>query len=126
MKDHTYEGFNGMARSEPVLAAVNTIFLLSLTGIPLTAGFFGKYYMLAAVLSSGKFLWLVLFAILCAAVSAYYYFRVIQAMYFKEGDGRDLEVSQGFKALLILVAAVIILLGIFPQWLIDRLYFVYI
>jgi NADH-quinone oxidoreductase subunit N len=126
MKDHTYEGFNGMARSEPVLAAVNTIFLLSLTGIPLTAGFFGKYYMLSAVLSSGKFLWLVLFAILCAAVSAYYYFRVIQAMYFKEGDGQELGVSPGFRALLIAVAAVIILLGIFPQWLIDRLYFVYI
>jgi NADH-quinone oxidoreductase subunit N len=126
MKDHTFEGFNGLARSEPLLAAVNTIFLLSLTGIPLTAGFFAKYYMLAAVLSTGKFLWLVIVAILCAAISAYYYFRVIQAMYFKEGDGQKLEAGPGFKFLLIIVAAFIILLGIFPQWLIDRLYFVYI
>jgi NADH-quinone oxidoreductase subunit N len=125
MKDHTFEGFNGLARSEPLLAAVNTIFLLSLTGIPLTAGFFAKYYMLAAVLSTGKFLWLVILAILCAAISAYYYFRVIQAMYFKEGDGQKLEAGPGFKFLLIIVAAFIILLGIFPQWLIDRLYFVY-
>jgi NADH-quinone oxidoreductase subunit N len=125
MKDHTFEGFNGFARSEPLLAAVNTIFLLSLTGIPLTAGFFAKYYMLAAVLSTGKFLWLVILAILCAAISAYYYFRVIQAMYFKEGDGQKLEAGPGFKFLLIIVAAFIILLGIFPQWLIDRLYFVY-
>jgi NADH-quinone oxidoreductase subunit N len=125
MKDHTFEGFNGLGRSEPLLAAVNTIFLLSLTGIPLTAGFFAKYYMLAAVLSSGKFLWLVVLAIVCAAISAYYYFRVIQAMYFKEGDGQKLEASAGFKFLLVIVAALIILLGIFPQWLIDRLYFVY-
>jgi len=126
MKDHTYEGFNGLSKSEPLLAAVNTIFLLSLTGIPLTAGFFAKYYMLAAVMSTGKFLWLVLFAILCAAVSAYYYFRVIQAMYFKDGAGQELGVSRGFKTILVILAAIIILLGIFPQWLIDRLNFVYI
>src|ERR1035438_3122162 len=125
MKDLSFEGFNGLAKQQPVLAAVNTIFLLSLAGIPLTAGFFAKYYMLAALLQTGKFLWLVIFAILCAAISAYYYFRVIQAMYFKEGDGQKLEAGPGFKFLLIIVAAFIILLGIFPQWLIDRLYFVY-
>src|SRR5580704_19023858 len=47
MKDYTFEGFNGLARKEPVLAATVTIFLLSLAGIPLTGGFFAKYYMLA-------------------------------------------------------------------------------
>ncbi|MBS1661533.1 MAG: NADH-quinone oxidoreductase subunit N, partial [Bacteroidetes bacterium] len=87
MKDYTFEGFNGLARQQPVLAATVTIFLLSLAGIPLTGGFFAKYYMLAAVVSSGHYLWLVIFAVLCAAVSAYYYFRVIQAMYFKDGEG---------------------------------------
>jgi NADH-quinone oxidoreductase subunit N len=126
MKDYTFDGFNGLAKSQPVLAAVNTIFLLSLAGIPLTAGFFAKYYMLAALVQTGKFFWLVIFAILCAAVSVYYYFRVIQAMYFKEGTPQVTEISSGFRGLLILIAVIIILLGIFPQWLIDRLYVIYI
>ncbi|HTS45103.1 MAG TPA: NADH-quinone oxidoreductase subunit N [Puia sp.] len=126
MKDYTFDGFNGLAKSQPVLAAVNTIFLLSLAGIPLTAGFFAKYYMLAALLQTGKFFWLVIFAILCAAISVYYYFRVIQAMYFKEGTPQITEISSGFRGLLILLAVIVVLLGIFPQWLIDRLYVIYI
>jgi NADH-quinone oxidoreductase subunit N len=126
MKDHSFEGFNGLARTQPVLAAVCTIFLLSLTGIPLTAGFLAKYYMLAAVLQSGKFLWLVIFAVLCAAVSAYYYFRLIQAMYFKSGEAQALDITWEFKTLLILVAGMTVLLGVFPQWLTDRLYFIYL
>ena len=122
MKDYTFEGFNGLARRQPLLAATCTIFLLSLAGIPLTAGFFAKYYMLAAVVSTGKFLWLVIFAVLCAAVSVYYYFRVIQAMYFKEGDGQAMDLTPAFKGLLVFVAAVIILLGVFPQGLLNKLY----
>ncbi|HYJ39075.1 MAG TPA: NADH-quinone oxidoreductase subunit N [Chitinophagaceae bacterium] len=125
MKDYTFEGFNGFARSEPVLAATNAVFLLSLAGIPLTAGFFAKYWMLTAALKTGKFLWLVIFAILCAAVSVYYYFRVIQAMYFREGaaGAEPLTTDRSFKGWLILLAAIIIFLGIFPQWLLDKLYF---
>lgn len=122
MKDYTFEGFNGLARKQPVLAATCTIFLLSLAGIPLTGGFFAKYYMLTAVIATGKFMWLVIFAVLCAAVSVYYYFRVIQAMYFKEGDGAtEAEPSSGFKGLLVLLAALVIVLGVFPQTLLDQL-----
>ena len=125
MKDYTFEGFNGLAKSQPVLAATNTVFLLSLAGIPLTAGFFAKYWMLAAALKTGKFLWLVIFAILCAAVSVYYYFRVIQAMYFRDGvvSSEPLVTNRSFKGWLVFLAAIIILLGIFPQWLLDKLYF---
>ena len=122
MKDYTFEGFNGLAKYQPVLAATCTIFLLSLAGIPLTAGFFSKFYMLSAVISTGKYLWLVIFAVLCAVVSVYYYFRVIQAMYFKEGDAQEMDLGPVFKGLLILVAAAIIFLGIFPKWLLDQLH----
>ncbi len=125
MKDRSFEGFNGLAKHHPVLAATNTIFLLSLSGIPLTAGFFAKYYMLMAALKMGQFLWLVVFAVLCAAVSIYYYFRVIQAMYFKDGEPQELQVSSSFKILLIIVAAIIILLGIFPQLLLDKMNILY-
>jgi NADH-quinone oxidoreductase subunit N len=122
MKDYTFEGFNGLARQQPVLAATVTIFLLSLAGIPLTGGFFAKYYMLAAVVSSGHYLWLVIFAVLCTAVSVYYYFRVIQAMYFKDGDGAtEVEPGAGFKGLLVVLAAVVVVLGIWPQTLLSLL-----
>ncbi|HEY4206191.1 MAG TPA: NADH-quinone oxidoreductase subunit N [Puia sp.] len=122
MKDYTFEGFNGLAKHHPVLAATCTIFLLSLSGIPLTAGFFAKYYMLSAVIATGKFLWLVIFAVLCAAVSVYYYFRVIQAMYFKDGDAQVLDQGRIFRGLLVVVAALILLLGIFPDALLSKLY----
>lgn len=123
MKDYTFEGFNGLARKQPLLAAVTTIFLLSLAGIPATAGFMAKFYMLSAAIANGKVMWLVILAIACAAISVYYYFRVIQAMYFKEGEeNSSIEVSAAFKWVLVLLAAVIILLGLFPQLLIDQIY----
>jgi NADH-quinone oxidoreductase subunit N len=126
MKDFSFDGFNGLARHEPVLAFTAAIFLLSLAGIPLTGGFLAKYYMIASVIQTGSWLWLVIFALLCATVSIYYYFRVIQAMYFKEGLSQNLDVSPGFKFMLILLALIVILLGIFPQLLISRLYITYI
>ena len=126
MKDFSFDGFNGLARHEPVLAFTAVIFLLSLAGIPLTGGFLAKYYMIASVIQTGSSLWLVIFALLCATVSVYYYFRVIQAMYFKEGLSQNLEIGPGFKFMLILLALIVILLGIFPQLLISRLYISYI
>lgn len=122
MKDQTFEGFNGLAKQQPVIAAVTAIFLFSLAGIPLTAGFLAKFYMLKAVLATGSHLWLVVFAVVMAAVSVYYYFRVIQAMYFREGSA-TLQASKGFKTTLVLLTALIILLGLFPQLLLYWYYF---
>jgi len=123
MKDYTYEGYNGLAKTKPVLAATNTIFLLSLAGIPLTAGFFAKYYMLASALKeSTSNLWLVIVAVLFAAVSVYYYFRVIQAMYFKDGNAETTEIKPFFKTLLIIVGALIIVIGLMPSLLLDLFY----
>ena len=121
MKDYTIDGFNGLAKKEPLVAAVLTVCLLSLAGIPLTAGFFAKYFVLAAAIKTGIYLWLVIFAVLMAAVSVYYYFRVIQAMYFKEGDSQHLEITTVFKSLLVLVALLIITLGVFPNLLLNWL-----
>jgi NADH-quinone oxidoreductase subunit N len=78
------------------------------------------------VIQNGHFLWLVILSLVCAAISIYYYFRVIQAMYFKDGPGQQLEVGAGFTGWLIILALIVILLGIFPQWLIDRLYIIYL
>lgn len=123
MKDFTLEGFNGFARHQPLLAGTAVVFLLSLAGIPLTAGFLSKFYMLKAVIREGGFLWLVIFAVLMAAVSVYYYFRVIQAMYFKEGEAQVMEISASFKWILVVIASLVILLGIFPNLLLNWFYF---
>ncbi len=123
MKDITFAGYNGLAATQPVLAATNTVFLLSLSGIPLTAGFFAKYYMLAAVIKTGSYTWLVILGVLFAAVSVYYYFRVIQAMYFKDGTPVTETITPSFKYGIITLAAVIIVLGIFPSLILNWLYF---
>ncbi|MBY0477074.1 MAG: NADH-quinone oxidoreductase subunit N [Chitinophagaceae bacterium] len=121
MKDFTIDGFNGLAKKEPLIALVVTVCFLSLAGIPLTAGFFAKYFVLAAAIKTGTYLWLVIFAVLMAAVSVYYYFRVIQAMYFKEGNSEMAETSSGFKGLLVAVAVLIIVLGVAPNLLLNWL-----
>jgi NADH-quinone oxidoreductase subunit N len=109
MDDYSYDGFNGLAKSQPLIAGVLVVCLLSLAGVPLTAGFFAKYFMLAAAIKTGGVGLLVIIAVLFAAVSVYYYFRVIQAMYFKEGDVNFPPVTSSFKYLLVAVAALIIL-----------------
>ncbi len=126
MNDYTIDGFNGLAKQQPVLAATATVFLLSLTGIPLTAGFQSKFYMLVAALKDGHQHWLVIFAVLCAAISAYYYFKIIQAIYFKESNqvaANDWDITPAFKILLVIVAALIIVLGIFPSLVTDWLHY---
>lgn len=125
MKDYTIDGFNGLAKKQPLMALTATIFLLSLTGIPLTAGFQAKFFMLLAAVKGGQQIWLVVFAVLCAAVSAYYYFRVIQAMYFKDSDTSavdDADITTGYKVLLGITAVLIILLGVYPDLLLDWLW----
>ena len=124
MNDYTFDGFNGFAKQHPLLAVTMTIFLLSLAGIPLTAGFLAKFYMLKAGLATDKNLWLMIFAVLMAAVSVYYYFRVIQAMYFKEVETPQvIRVTKSFKWLMVSLASIIILLGVFPNLLLYWYYF---
>lgn len=126
MNDYTIDGFNGLAKEQPLLAAMGTFFLLSLTGIPLTAGFQGKFYMLMAAVQNGHQVWLVILAVLCAAISAYYYFRIIQAMYFKEAGEKthhEWDITPGFKLMLVITALLILVLGVFPDMLTDWLYY---
>jgi NADH-quinone oxidoreductase subunit N len=123
MKDYTFDGFNGLAKTQPALALGATVCLLSLSGIPLTAGFFAKYYMLASMVKADGSIWLVIVAVLFAAVSVYYYFRVIQAMYFKEGEAAVSPVSTAFRIGLLALAALIILVGVFPSLVLNWFYF---
>ncbi len=126
MSDYSVEGFNGLGKKQPLLAFTAVIFLLSLTGIPLTAGFTAKFYVLMAAVKDGHQIWLVILAVICAAIGAVYYFRVIQAIYFKEpvpGLNDEIVVTPAFKWILVITAALIILLGILPGLLIDWIYY---
>ena len=127
MKDYTIDGFNGLVKQQPLLAVTATVFLLSLTGIPLTAGFQAKFFMLMAAVQTGHHIWLVIFAVLCAAISAYYYFRIIQAMFFKEAAADAVllaeDITPAFKILLVITTILIIALGLFPHFLTNWLYF---
>jgi NADH-quinone oxidoreductase subunit N len=90
--------------------------MLSLAGIPLTGGFMAKYYMLKAVLFQGSYMWLAIFALLMAAVSVYYYFKVIIAMYFKEGEAATVEpFSKEEQVYLTIGALSLLVVGIFPS-----------
>jgi NADH-quinone oxidoreductase subunit N len=125
MEDYTIDGFNGLGKENPMMAFAATVFLLSLTGIPLTAGFQSKFFMLMAAVDNGHQFWLVIVAVIFAAVSAYYYFRVIQAIYFKESD-RNVVVANAvnpfFNYMLIVIIALIVIIGIYPEIIIGWMY----
>ncbi len=126
MEDYTIDGFNGLAKKQPILAFATTVFLLSLTGVPLTAGFQSKFFMLMAAVENGNHYWIVVVAVLFAAISAYYYFKVIQAVYFKEPNLSDTSseifISTPFKFMLLILVALIVVIGIYPEIIIGWRY----
>jgi NADH-quinone oxidoreductase subunit N len=114
------DDFAGLGRRQPATAAMLTIFLLSLIGVPLTGGFFGKFYIFKAAIDS-QLLWLTVLGLLSSAVAAYYYLRVMVVMYMHEpGSAEALPApSLGLRTALWLSAAGTLLLGIFPSALLD-------
>ena len=125
MEDYTIDGFNGLAKAQPIMALTATIFLLSLTGVPLTAGFQSKFFMLMAAVENGHQFWLVIVAVLSAAISAYYYFRIIQAMYFKDANENTIittTINKPFLYMLMLIALMIVIIGIYPEIIIGWMY----
>jgi NADH-quinone oxidoreductase subunit N len=111
------DSFNGLAKSNPLLAFVMTVALLSLAGIPPTAGFFAKDYIFTAAFQSG-FTGLVLIAVLASLIGVYYYFRIIIAMFFKENTQETIEVQTSHKIVLAVIALAIIILGLCPEFII--------
>jgi NADH-quinone oxidoreductase subunit N len=111
----------GLGQRQPLMAALLAIFLLSLTGIPLTAGFFGKFYIFKAALDA-NFLWLAILGLLNSAVAAYYYLRLIVVMYMQpapEGGESIPSPAPGILIAAIGGAAATVLLGVFPSSVLD-------
>ncbi|MGQ7853961.1 NADH-quinone oxidoreductase subunit N [Pedobacter sp. WC2501] len=114
----SFESFNGLAKRNPLVALCLTVAMLSLAGIPLTAGFIGKYLMFLNVMTEYKTL-LVAFAILNALVGFYYYFRVIVAMWFKDGAETELSTPVQYKVVLLVSVAITLVLGIYPAIILN-------
>jgi NADH-quinone oxidoreductase subunit N len=114
------DDFTGLAQKSPLAAAVMLLFLLSLTGIPPTAGFVGKFYLFAAAVDAG-YIWLVLIAVINSAISLYYYMRVVMVMYMRElpPEGIAMSRSPALYAALALAAGLTLALGIFPGPLME-------
>jgi NADH-quinone oxidoreductase subunit N len=115
------EDLNGLMRKAPMLTVMMTIFLLSLGGIPPTAGFIGKFYLFAGLIETGN-PWLVrlaLLAVLMSVVSLYYYIRFIRAMYIEEeSEPQPVRLSPPLQTALAVAALFVIFIGVYPQPLI--------
>jgi NADH-quinone oxidoreductase subunit N len=113
----TVEDYSGLGRRSPALAAILTVFLLSLIGIPITGGFFAKFYVFSAALQGNHpLIGLVIIGVLNSAIAAYYYLRVIVVMYMREPreDAPVAPIPAGLGLALGLSLAVTIYLGILP------------
>lgn len=103
------------------MAVCMTIAMLSLAGIPVTAGFFAKYYVFTAMMTT-SFKWLLVLAVLTSAVGVYYYFKVIIAMYFKPAANHEAVPAETNHAILIAVTTLLTLaLGLVPGYIIGML-----
>jgi NADH-quinone oxidoreductase subunit N len=105
----------GLSERRPLLAAALTVFLVSLTGIPISGGFVGKFYLFSAAVRGG-YAELAIVGMLMSAVSAYYYLRVVVAMYMDEPVGEDpwSPIGAGPALALGISTAVVLVLGVYP------------
>ena len=111
--------FSGLAKSHPGLALITLILLLSLAGIPPTGGFFAKFYVLAALVSSGQ-VTLAVIAVLFSAVSAWFYLRIIMLMYMDETDHpTEVLMTPSLRVALVVTLIGTIMTGVLPALFLD-------
>jgi len=112
--DGNFSAFNGLSKKEPLLAAVMAISVLSLAGIPPTVGFFGKYFLFTAAFEA--YPWLIVLAVINSAISIYYYFKVIIAMYFTSDENAyTVSVPVAFRWVMLVGILLIGLLTVSPD-----------
>ena len=108
--------FNGLSKNNPLIALCMTLAMFSLAGIPITAGFFAKYFVFTTLIGT-PYKWLLILAIITSAVGAYYYFKIVIAMYFnKSEDDAPLIIENSNKFVIIISTILILAIGIFPSF----------
>jgi NADH-quinone oxidoreductase subunit N len=111
--------FSGLHHRQPFAAFAMLLFMLSLGGIPPTAGFMGKFWLFGAAIDSG-YVWLAVIGVLNSAVSLYYYIRIVVFMYLrKETTGSEPVMSPALRVTLAIAVAATLILGVYPRQLFD-------
>ncbi len=123
---HDISSYRGLMQRSPALALAMLVFLLSLTGIPLTGGFLGKFYVFGAAVQH-QFWYLAIAGFINAGIAAGYYLRVVGAMFFNEdesaaaanGESQGLNIGLGLQLVLVICVVATIWIGIYPPNFID-------
>jgi NADH-quinone oxidoreductase subunit N len=114
-KGESIKGYNGLSKSHPIVAAMMLVFMFSLTGIPPTAGFIGKFNVFMAVINAG-YTWVVVVAVFFSSISAYYYLRVVMNMYMKPMEEEMLiHPNPANGAALLISIVMVFVIGIMPS-----------
>jgi NADH-quinone oxidoreductase subunit N len=122
------EDLTGLGQKAPGMAAMMTIFMLSLGGLPITGGFIGKYFLFGGLIQRGTgpegkswYIWLAIWAIVNTVVSFYYYFRFIKVMYLGDrvADNKPLALSPALQTVLIVSVIGVLFVGVYPQPLVK-------
>ncbi|MFD3408136.1 NADH-quinone oxidoreductase subunit N [Aquirufa sp. HETE-83D] len=113
-KPENFSSFEGLAKQNPGLAFCFTIAMLSLAGIPLTAGFWGKFFVFSDIFTRHVY-YPVILAIIMSAIGVYYYFKGIIAIYFKEGDIERIELPGLVKFAMWACTLGTLLVGVYPS-----------
>ena len=118
-KGDNISDYEGLAKTHPLAAALMLVFMFSLTGIPPTAGFMGKFYLFMSAVSAG-YTWLAVTAVIFSAISAYFYLRIVMYMYMKEPKTAvQLSASPGIALALAITVIAVLLIGVFPSKVIS-------
>jgi NADH-quinone oxidoreductase subunit N len=115
------EDLAGLGRREPITAGLLAVFVFSLIGVPLTGGFFGKFYVFQAALHS-NLVWLTVLGLINSAIAAYYYLKIIVAIYMKEPGEATVDIippTTGLRIAIWASAIGVLALGIFPSTLLQ-------
>jgi NADH-quinone oxidoreductase subunit N len=118
-KGESIHDYEGLSKTHPLSAALMLVFMFSLTGIPPTAGFMGKFYLFYAAVEAG-YTWLVVVAVIFSAISAYFYLRIVMYMYMREPqtDVR-LSTAPGINLALTVTVSAVLLIGVLPGTVIN-------
>ncbi len=113
------EDYMGLSKSHPLASALMLVFMFSLTGIPPTAGFMGKFYVIMETINAG-YTYLAVIAVIFSAISAFFYLRIVVYMYMKDPkDEVVLSNSPSMTIALAVTGVMVLVLGIFPSFLLN-------
>lgn len=114
-KGENISDYNGLSKSHPFVAGLMLVFMFSLTGIPPTAGFIGKFNIFMAAIKAG-YAWLTIIAVMFSAISAYYYLRIVMNMYMKDmTEDVGVSISPALGVAIGVTVIMVLILGVMPS-----------